>query len=473
VQRVILHADMDAFYASVEQRDDPSLRGKPVIVGGGGPRGVVSAASYEARAFGVRSAMPGFEARRLCPHGVFLRGDMRKYAAVSREVFAVFERFSPLVEAISLDEAFLDLTGTERLLGPPRRAGEALRRAVRDATGLAVSVGIAPTKMVAKIASDEAKPDGLLEILPGDVRAFLDPLPVGRLWGVGLVAETRLHAAGIATIGDLARRDQARLRELLGEALGAQASTLARGRDPRDVVPDRAAVSYSEENTFDADVADRERIGRVVHEHAESVARRLRRDGLAARTVVLKVKLGKRRAPGPRGYPILTRRATLAEPSDDGALFAREAKRLLARMPPDAIRLVGVGATNLVPVAASQLALFAASRERRRAVRLNRALDEITDRFGARAVVRAGQEQAGRAALTHQRKRGEGDGDGDERRRSSEGLRADAAARDDDGVPAASKRQQRIGGTLRTSSAKCDGSPNTSRASTATRSRTW
>jgi DNA polymerase-4 len=425
---VILHADMDAFYASVEQRDRPELRGKPVIVGGGGPRGVVSAASYEARVFGVRSAMPGFEARRLCPHGIFLRGDMRKYSAVSRDVFAVFARFSPLVEPISLDEAFLDLTGTERLLGPPRAAGEALRRAVREATGLAVSVGIAPTKMVAKIASDEAKPDGLLEVTPDEVRAFLEPLPVGRVWGVGPVAEARLRAIGIRTIGELARHDPERLRGRLGEALGEQAATLARGLDPRAVVPDRDAVSYSEENTFDADVSDRERIGAVIQDHAESVARRLRRDGLAARTVVLKVKLASKRTPkspggmgedgdwrgGARAYPILTRRATLPEPSDDGAAFTREAKKLLLRTPAVPIRLVGVGATNLIPLAAAQLALFE-PRERRQSVRLNRALDEIADRFGSRAVVRAGQEQASRAALSLQRKRGEAVADaGDE-----------------------------------------------------------
>jgi len=407
--RVILHADMDAFYASVEQRDQPELRGKPVIVGGTGPRGVVSAASYEARVFGVHSAMPGFEARRLCPDGIFLRGDMRNYAAVSRQVFALFARFSPLVEPISLDEAFLDLSGTERLLGVPRVAGEALRRMVRDELDLAVSVGIAPIKMVAKIASDEAKPDGLCEVLPEQVRDFLDPLPVGRLWGVGPVAEARLHAADIRTIGALARGDAESLRKLVGESLGAHVFALARGQDARDVVPDRDAVSYSEENTFDADVADRARIGAVVLGHAESVARRLRRDGLAARTVVLKVKLGARMAPGPRGYPILTRRATFAEPTDDGVALGREARRLLERMPPDPIRLVGVGAINLVDLAASQLGLFEPPRERQRSVKLNRALDEITQRFGSRAVVRAGQEEATRAGLSLQRKRGEAD----------------------------------------------------------------
>jgi DNA polymerase-4 len=409
--RVILHADMDAFYASVEQRDQPELRGKPVIVGGTGPRGVVSAASYEARAFGVHSAMPAYEARRLCPHGIFLHGDMRNYAAVSRQVFALFARFSPLVEPISLDEAFLDLTGTERLLGAPRVAGEAMRRAVRDELDLAVSVGIAPIKMVAKIASDEAKPDGLCEVLPEQVRDFLDPLPVGRLWGVGPVAEARLHAAGIRTIGALARGDAESLRKLVGESLGAHVFALARGQDARDVVPDRDAVSYSEENTFDTDVADRARIGAVVLGHAESVARRLRRDGLAARTVMLKVKLGARRAPGARGYPILTRRATFAEPTDDGVALGREARRLLDRMPPDPIRLVGVAATNLVDVTAPQLGLFEPPRERQRSVKLNRALDELTQRFGSRAVVRAGQQAATRAGLSLQRKRGEAEGE--------------------------------------------------------------
>ena len=188
IDRCVLHVDMDAFYASVEQRDRPELRGRPVIVGGGGARGVGSAASYEARRFGVHSAMPGFEARRLCPDGIFLRGDMKRYTRESKRIFAIFAEFTPRVEGLSLDEAFLDLTGSERLLGPPAQVGERLRQRVRQETGLAVSVGIAPVKMVAKIASDSAKPDGLLEVKPGEVRAFLDPLPVGRLWGVGPVA---------------------------------------------------------------------------------------------------------------------------------------------------------------------------------------------------------------------------------------------------------------------------------------------
>ncbi len=411
-RRVILHADLDAFYASVEQRDRPELRGQPVIVGGTGPRGVVSAASYEARRHGVHSAMPGYEARRRCPDGIFLRGDMKKYAAVSKQVFAIFRRFSPRVEGLSLDEAFLDLTGSERLLGPPRVVGEELRRVVRDELGLAVSVGIAASKTVAKIASDEAKPDGLLEIAADAAQAFLAPLPVGRLWGVGPVAEQRLHRAGLATIGDLARTAPEALARLLGESLGAHVAALAHGEDARVVDPDRAPVSYSEENTFADDVVDRERLAAVLLDHAESVARRLRRDGWRARTVVLKVKLARRRSAGPRGYPVLTRRATLAEPSDDGAVLAREARRLLERTPRVAVRLLGVGAAGLVPADAetatgSQMGLFAPPPEQQRAARLNQALDAITERFGARAVVRAGQEEAVRAGLSLQQKRGE------------------------------------------------------------------
>jgi len=216
-ERVVLHADMDAFYASVEQRDDPSLRGKPVIVGGTSARGVVTAASYEARVFGVHSAMPGYEARRLCPHGIFLSGSMRKYSRESKRIFEIFRTFSPKVQGLSLDEAFLDLTGTARLLGPPRAVGERLRAEVRERTGLAVSVGIAPVKMVAKIASDACKPDGLLEIRPGEVRAFLDPLPIGRIWGVGPVAEARLVRLGIERVA-------AHERELLDYATRALAA---------------------------------------------------------------------------------------------------------------------------------------------------------------------------------------------------------------------------------------------------------
>jgi DNA polymerase-4 len=321
--RTILHADMDAFYASIEQRDQPELRGRPVIVGGTGGRGVVSAASYEARRSGVHSAMPTAEARRLCPDGVYLRGDMARYARESKRLFEIFRRYAPQVEGLSLDEAFLDLTGAERLLGPALQVGERLRREVREKTGLAVSVGIAPIKMVAKIASDCAKPDGLLEVGVSELRGFLDPLPVGRIWGVGPVARARLEGAGIRTIGDLARADGRELHRMLGN-WGDHIARLARGIDLREVEPYREAVSISEENTFAGDVSSPEVLDAAILAHAEAVARRLRRSGYCARTVVLKLKLARRVGPGPRGYPLFTRRTTMDEPSDDGGVIAAE-----------------------------------------------------------------------------------------------------------------------------------------------------
>jgi len=405
--RVVLHADMDAFYASIEERDRPELRGRPVVVGGTSDRGVVSAASYEARRYGVHSAMPTAEARRLCPHAVFLAGDMRRYKEESRRLFGIFRRFTPAVEGLSLDEAFLDLTGSRRLLGPPAEVGRRLRAGVREETGLVVSVGIGPVKMVAKIASALAKPDGLVEVPPAEVRAFLAPLPVGRLWGVGPVARRRLGEAGYTTIGQLAEADPRSLHRTLG-AWGAAVGQLARGEDLREVEPWREPVSYSEENTFGDDVSDSERLAAAARVHAESVARRLRRDGLAARTAVLKLKLARRRGPGPRGHPLLTRQLTLPEPSDDGAVLAAAARTLLDRLgPPEPVRLLGVGATGLVRVGAGQLELFGPPPARERRTRLNRALDELARRFGPEAVMRADQRAPERAGISLQIKRGE------------------------------------------------------------------
>jgi DNA polymerase-4 len=405
--RVVLHADMDAFYAAVEQRDRPELRGRPVIVGGTGARGVVSAASYEARAYGVRSAMPTFEARRRCPDGVFMRGSMRRYSRESKRIFEIFRRFTPLVQGLSLDEAFLDISGTERLFGPPIELARRLRAEVRGETGLVVSVGIAPVKMVAKIASDLAKPDGLLEVPAEKVRAFLDPLPVGRLWGVGPVARGRLEAAGFHTVGDLARAEAARLEALLG-SWGLDVARLARGEETSEVEPYREPVSYSEENTFRNDVDDAGVLRSTIVAHAEAVGRRLRADGLRARTVVLKLKLARRRAPGPRGYPLITRRTTFAEPTDDGEVLARAGFELLARADlREPVRLLGVGATNLVARAGEQLPLFTAREGAERRSRLNEALDELARRFGAEAVVRGGPADTERAGLSQQIKRGD------------------------------------------------------------------
>jgi DNA polymerase-4 len=406
-QRVVLHADMDAFYASVEQRDDPQLRGRPVIVGGTSARGVVTAASYEARAFGVHSAMPGYEARRLCPHGIFLSGTMKKYSRESKRIFEIFRSYSPSVQGLSLDEAFLDLTGTARLMGAPRSIGERLRAEVRERTGLAVSVGIAPVKMVAKIASGSCKPDGLLEIRPGEVRAFLDPLPIGRIWGVGPVAEARLTRLGIQKVGDLARLGPHELEELLGD-WGLEIGRLARGEEYSEVEPYRDPRSYSEENTFSRDVRDREVLNSAIITHAESVARRLRADRFRARTVVLKIKLGTRTAAGPRGYPTLSRRVTLPEATDDGATISRSALDLLARSGLDApVRLLGVGVANIVRETPGQLSLFEPRERNARRARLNEALDEISARFGNEAVTRGERAGTERAALSTQIKRGE------------------------------------------------------------------
>ncbi len=424
---------MDAFYASVEQRDRPELRGRPVAVGGRGPRGVVAAASYEAREFGVRSAMPSVEARRRCPELIFVSGDMARYATESRRIFEIFRSFSPRVEGLSLDEAFLDLTGSERLLGPPREVGERLRRTVREATGLAVSVGIGPIKMVAKIASGAAKPDGLLEVRPEQVEAFLDPLPVRRIWGVGPVAGERLEGLGYRTVGDLARADVEALRRHLGD-WGVGIGRLARGVDLREVEPHREAVSLSEENTFERDVTDRAVLEATILTHAEAVARRLRRQDLRAHTVVLKWRLARRVREGPRGYPVRTRQRTLREPTDDGDTIARTARSLLADALLEPVRLLGVGVAGLTGDVGrdAQMSLFSeaageapgasASADGRQ--RLNRALDVLADRFGDGVVRRASQAEARHATLSGQWKRGsrdaevpvDGGGAGDEGR---------------------------------------------------------
>jgi DNA polymerase-4 len=419
--RCILHADMDAFYASVEQRDKPELRDRPVVVGGSGPRGVVAAASYEARQFGIHSAMSSVEARRRCPDVIFIAGDMKRYARESRRIFEIFRKFSPLVEGLSLDEAFLDLTGSERLLGNPRDVGERLRRHVREATELSISVGIGPIKMVAKIASGAAKPDGLVEVRPEEVRAFLDPLPIRKIWGVGPVAGEKLEGFGYRTIGDLARAEPDTLRRHLGD-WGVGIGQLARGEDLREIEPHREAVSISEENTFERDVGDRALLEATILTHAEAVARRLRRQGLLARTVVLKWRIGRRTREGPRGYPVRTRQLTLTEPTDDGEIVARTARSLLTDALAEPVRLLGVGVSGLVDEAggATQLALFdeggdgASAQAPPRRRRLNRALDDLADRFGDDVVKRASQAEARHATLSGQWKKGSRDTHGPE-----------------------------------------------------------
>jgi DNA polymerase-4 len=397
---VILHADMDAFYASVEQRDRPELRGKPVVVGGTSTRGVVMAASYEARRFGIHSAMPSVRAHALCPDAVFLPGNMAKYRRESARIREVFESVSSDVEPLSLDEAFIDVTGSVRLLGAPLVIGRLLKDRVRATTGLAVSVGIGPGKMVAKIASDVSKPDGLLEVPADGVAAFLAPLPIGRLWGVGPVTERALHAAGFVTIGDLAKSTEAHLAPAVGRA-AATLVLLARGTDVRTVEPDRDARSYGEEGTFATDVRDDQTVRDALVAHADAVARRLRRDGVQARTVVVKVKLA--RSLGGGRFPLLTRRTTLGEPTDDGATIGRAALDLWTRhRPRAAVRLVGVTAAGITSPP-TQLPLFAGAA--RQGQSLNAALDRIVARFGPDSIARGGARPT--RGLTTRLKRGE------------------------------------------------------------------
>jgi len=369
---------MDAFYASVEQRDNPALRGRPVIVGGHAHRGVVLAASYEVRPSGVRSAMPMARAMRLAPDAAVVPPRHDVYAEVSARVFEILASVTPLVESLSLDEAFLDVTASQKLFGAPGEIARRLRARIHDEIGLPASAGIAGVKLVAKIASDMAKPDGQLEVAPDGGAAFLAPLPVSRLWGVGPKSARALATMGLEIIGDIARRDPGELERRLGpsgRALWEQANAI----DPRPVIPDRDAKSIGAEETFDDDLAGAEALAPRVHAQALRVARRLRAAGLRARTVQLKLKRA--------DFTLVTRRATLDEATDDGQVLYRTAAALLAREPARPTRLTGVSAQNLIAVNAPQLGLFAPPSTAAQA--LNRALDAITDRFGAGTVTTA------------------------------------------------------------------------------------
>jgi DNA polymerase-4 len=385
VAATILHADMDAFYAAVEQHDRPELRGKPVIVGGAGKRGVVLTGSYEARAYGVHSAMPSAQAHKLCPHGVFVVGRMWRYAEVAKHIRSIFGEFTPQIEPLSLDEAFLDVTASLRLFGSAFDIAQRLKNQVRAETGLTVSVGIGPSKMIAKIASALSKPDGLLEVKPEDVRNFLRPLAVGQLWGVGPTTQAQLRTMGISTIGELADTDPNILQRRLGHA-GVFLWELAHGHDPGVVEPDRERKSYGEEQTFDRDRRDGEEIRRTIAAQAESVAHRLRADARRGRTVTLKLKLAERIGPGK--YPVLTRRLTLPAAVNDGKAIASAALTLWdAVKAGKTIRLIGVAVSSIEKADPAQLPLFGSTQSRRQAA-LNQAVDTITARFGHDVVTR-------------------------------------------------------------------------------------
>jgi DNA polymerase IV len=369
---------MDAFYASVEQRDDPALRGKPVVVGGSARRGVVLAASYAVRPFGIRSAMPMARALRLCPDLVVVPPRFDRYCEVSEQVFAVFHAFTPEVEGLSLDEAFLDVTRSVALHGAPAEQARRIKQRIREELGLTASVGIAEVKFAAKIASDLRKPDGLVLVPDGGVRDFLAPLPVSRLWGVGPKTEEVLLRRGLKRIGDVAACDRGQLERELG-SLGPWLHDLANGIDDRAVEADREAKSIGAEETFEEDLAGEDLLP-FIHEQALRVASRLRRAGLRARSVHLKVKFA--------DFRITTRQETLEVPTDDGAAIFAVARRLLGKVDDRPARLTGVHAGDLG--ARPQLGLFdALEPQTQKRARLNASLDRIADRFGPDAVVPA------------------------------------------------------------------------------------
>jgi DNA polymerase-4 len=391
----ILHLDLDAFYASVEQRERPELRGRPVVVGGLGARGVVAAASYEARAKGVHSAMPTARARRLCPHAEFLTPRIDFYADVSREVMTILRSATPLVEPLSLDEAFLDVSGSVRLLGSGPDIAVMLRRRIRAELALTASVGVATTKMLAKIASDASKPDGLLVIEPGTELAFLHPLPVRRLWGVGPATQRKLVDLGAHTIGELAALPERVLIDKLGDAMGRHLHALAWNRDARPVEPNRITKSIGHEETFATDRHDRRGLEQDVVRMADRVAARLREHDKVARTVQLKLRY--------HDFATITRAHTLPEATDLAVTIAAEARELLDAIDlRDGIRLLGVTALALEDAVAVQGQLpFGADAAGSvpsvaRDGALERTLDAVRARFGADAVGRAAHTVDGR-----------------------------------------------------------------------------
>jgi DNA polymerase-4 len=396
--RTVLHVDMDMFFVAVELRRRPDLCGLPVVVGGDGPRGVVAAASYEARRYGVRSAMSSAHARRLCPGAVFLPHDFEAYEDASRRVFEVFHDASPLVEGLSLDEAFLDVTGARRLLGTPMEIARRVRAEVLARTHLGCSVGIATNKFVAKLASESAKPrataagvepgPGILEVPPGAERDFVRPLPVGRLWGVGPRTLERLVGLGVATVADLAALPSTALATALGDGLAAHLRALADARDDRPVEPDRDAKSIGHEETFARDVTTRAEARAHAVRFAEAVARRCRDQGVAARTVTLKVKW--------TDYRCVTRSVTPGEAVATAPAIVRLLEPLLDALDPEDLargaRLIGVSARGLVPGGAAQPSLFgsaaaddAASVEAAWAP-ASAAVDAVRGRFGEGAI---------------------------------------------------------------------------------------
>jgi DNA polymerase-4 len=382
-QRVVLHLDMDAFYAAVEVREDPSLAGKPLIIGYNGRRGVVTTCSYEARAYGVRSAMPSVTAARLCPDAIWLPGRMSLYADVSRAIRKVLVQEAPVVEPLSIDEAFLDVTGLAADLAGGVSIARRLKERIREEQRLTASVGVAPNKFLAKLASDLEKPDGLVVFPLEDVPSRLWPLPVERLWGVGPKSAALFHRGGIVTIGDVARTPVTSLATLVGEGLASHAAALARGEDDRRVRADQESKSISEERTYTEDLRDPLDVDRALLARSEGVARQLREYGLAGRTVHLKIRTG--------DFTTWTRSTTLPEPTDLADVLVEAARAMYAgriELAGRGVRLIGVGVSGIVPAGSVPAHLFrdpAVDRARR----LARAQDSVREKLGDGAVRRA------------------------------------------------------------------------------------
>jgi DNA polymerase-4 len=401
--RTILHVDMDAFYASVEQRDDPSLRGRPVIVGGTGGRGVVAAASYEVRRFGVHSAMPVREALRRCPQAVCVPPRIGHYAAVSQQVFAIFHEFTPLVQGLSLDEAFLDVSAGTSVLGDGEQVARRIKRLVNERTGLTASVGVAPNKLVAKIASDLGKPDGLLVVRPEEIRAVLDPLPIRKLFGLGAKTAPKVEALGIRTLGELRLANPARLRPIFGRYT-ERVLQRAAGIDTRPVVPDQDEKQVSAEETFDTDIADPARLRAELVRLADKVSARLRASELTASCVTVKIRR--------KDFTTFTRQRHFEPPTQETRVITAIAGELLdawlAAQPRAALRLLGVGVSDLSP--ATQLDLFTAPQTTRNR-ELDAAVDRIRERFGkvavapASSLARPSHARPGQASLATDPKR--------------------------------------------------------------------
>jgi len=384
-KRAILHVDMDAFYAAVEERENPALRGKPVVVGSepkeGRGRGVVATSNYAARRYGIGSAMPISEAWRRCPKAVYLRPRMRLYADVSRQIRAIFERFTDLVEPISIDEAFLDVTASERLYGDGPAIAGLIKDAIRKEERLTASIGCAESKFIAKIASDLDKPDGLVVVRPGEEAEFLAPLPIGRLWGAGPKALERFRRLGCATIGDAASLDRDVLVRTFGDSMGDRFHRLSRGVDDRPVVPDHIRKSLGKETTFGEDVADRRVVERTLLDLTEQVAALLRRKGLAGATVTVKLRW--------EGFETVTRQRTLESPVNTVEKIWPVARELLqnADRPRRRVRLVGVTLSTLDRAASGQSDMFVP--DTGLDTKVAEAVDALAERFGSGTVTRA------------------------------------------------------------------------------------